>query len=150
MPDDKTVLTGTTLPVESRTDSVASRGISAADALSALKQLISVSREVIEIHEIESTKRERLRTYRATEVERIKASERVLRDYFDRIFAERREQNQVLFDGLRQAREAGDVAAMQTFVGGIVEVARISPLAQIGDLADLRRAMDDPDTVFQL
>ncbi|QOC94919.1 hypothetical protein D0Q02_30740 [Micromonospora craniellae] len=118
--------------------------------MSALKQLISVSREVIEIHEIESTKRERLRTYRATEVERIKASERVLRDYFDRIFAERREQNQVLFDGLRQAREAGDVAAMQTFVGGIVEVARISPLAQIGDLADLRRAMDDPDTVFQL
>ncbi|MEU4533157.1 hypothetical protein AB0F49_33455 [Micromonospora ureilytica] len=150
MPDDKMLLTGTTLPAEPRTDSVASRGISAADALSALKQLIRVSREVIEIHEIESTKRERLRTYRATEVERIKASERMLRDYFDRIFAERREQNQVLFDGLQQAREAGDVAAMQTFVSGIVEVARISPLAQIGNLADLRRAMDDPDTVFQL
>ncbi|MER7282600.1 hypothetical protein ABT369_50030 [Dactylosporangium sp. NPDC000244] len=150
MPDDKTVLIGTTLPAESKSDRGASRGISAADALSALRQLITASREVIEIHEIERTKRERLRAYRETEVERIKASERVLRDYFDRIFVERREQNQVLFDGLRQARETGDVAAMQTFVGGIVEVARVSPLAQIGDLADLRRAMDDPDTVFQL
>lgn len=36
---------------------------------------------------------------------------------------------------------------MQTVVGGIVEVARTSPLANIGNLGDLRRAMHDPNRV---
>lgn len=57
--------------------------ISAADALGALTQLVNATRETIKIHEVESTKREKLRTYRETEVARIQASERVLKDYFD-------------------------------------------------------------------
>lgn len=58
------------------------------DALSALNQLVAATREAIEIHEVESTKREKLKTYRETEIERIQASERVLRLYFDRVFQE--------------------------------------------------------------
>jgi hypothetical protein len=38
---------------------------------------------------------------------------------------------------------------MQAIVGGIVEVARTSPLAIIGNLGELRRAMDDPNTMFE-
>jgi hypothetical protein len=80
---------------------------------------------------------------------RIKASEAILRDYFDRIFDERRETHKRLFDSLDMALRSGDVSAMQAVVGGIVEVARTSPLASISNLGDLRRAMDDPDTVFE-
>src|SRR5215813_11884085 len=105
------------------------KSLSAADALNALHQLVGAVRESIQVHETESTKREKLRVYRETEVARIKASEKSLRDYFDRVFEERRETHKRLFDSLDQALESGDVEAMQTVVGGIVEVARISPLA---------------------
>jgi hypothetical protein len=123
--------------------------ISPADAFGALTQLVDATRESIHIHQTESTKREKLQVYRDVEIERIKASERVLREYFDRVFEERRETHKKLFESLDAALKSGDVAAMQTVVGGIVEVARVSPLANLGNLAELRRAMDDPDTVFE-
>jgi hypothetical protein len=141
----RSVLKGNVLP-EMRAEM---ENLTPGDALSALNQIVGVVRESIQIHEIESTKREKLRVYRETEVTRIKASEKILRDYFDRIFEEREETHKRLFDGLALARESGDVAAMQTLVGGIVEVARTSPLASIGNLGELRRAMDDPNTTFE-
>ena len=124
--------------------------ITGVDALAALTQLVTAARESIEIHELESTKREKLRTYRETEVRRIKSSEKVLKEYFDQIFAERAETNKRLFAGLDAALESGDTGALQTIVGGIVEVARTSPLAGIGNIAELKRAMEDPDAVFEL
>ena len=127
----------------------AAEKLSAIDALSALNTIVAAVQESIQIHQTESTKREKLITYRETEVARIKASEAILRDYFDRIFDERRETNKRLFDSLDMALRSGDVSAMQAVVGGIVEVARTSPLASISNLGDLRRAMDDPDTVFE-
>lgn len=124
--------------------------ISGVDALAALNQLVEATRASIEIHETESTKREKLRTYRETEVRRIASSEKVLREYFDRIFDERQETHKRLFAGLDSALESGDTSALQTIVGGIVEVARTSPLAGIGNIAELKRAMEDPAAVFEL
>lgn len=124
--------------------------ITGVDALAALNQLVTAARESIEVHETESTKREKLRTYRETEVRRIKSSEKMLKQYFDQIFAERAETHRNLFAGLEVALASGNTAALQTIVGGIVEVARTSPLAGIGDIAELKRAMDDPDAVFDL
>lgn len=124
--------------------------ISGPDALAALTQLVNAARESIEIHETESTKREKLKTYRETEVRRIKSSEKVLREYFDRIFAERQETHARLFASLDVALKAGDTDALQSIVGGIVEVAKTSPLSGIGNIAELKRAMEDPDAVFDL
>jgi hypothetical protein len=56
----------------------------------------------------------------------------------------------VLFAGLDQALKTGDNAALQTVVGGIVDLARTSPLADLGNLGVLRRTMEDPNTVFKL
>ncbi|MFD0900182.1 hypothetical protein [Actinomadura sediminis] len=150
MPDQKGLPKGAPLP-EKATEPVAREAgrLSATDVLNALNQLVSVTRELIHIRETERTKREKLRVYRETEVARIKASEKTLRDYFGLVIEERRETHRRLFDGLDRALESGDVAAMQTVVGGIVEVARTSPLALIGNLGELRRAMDDPNTVFE-
>jgi hypothetical protein len=145
------VLKGAPLPVKATEPVVGAAGrLIAADAFNALNLIVSVVRETIHIHETESTKREKLRAYRETEVARIKASEKILRDYFDRIYEERRETHKRMFSGLDRALESGDVAALQTVVGGIVEMARTSPLAMVGDLGELRRAMDDPNTVFEL
>jgi hypothetical protein len=38
---------------------------------------------------------------------------------------------------------------MQAILGGIVEVARTSPLADIGNIGELQRAMADPNTTFE-
>jgi hypothetical protein len=76
--------------------------------------------------------------------------ESLVQDYFDREYPERPETSRQLFESLILAIQSGDVTAMQTIVGGIVEVARTSPLAGLGNIAELRRAMDDPDTIFEL
>jgi hypothetical protein len=116
----------------------------------ALRNLSEIAFQAFQIHQSENSKRERLRTYRETEVARIAASEQLLHSYFDRIFAERKKANEQLFNGLRQAVEKGDLNGMQTIVGGIIEIARTSPLTNIGDLAELRNAMADPNTTFDL
>ncbi|GAB3156019.1 hypothetical protein GCM10027058_29410 [Microbacterium neimengense] len=124
--------------------------ISGPDALLALTQLVNAARQSIEIHETESTKREKLKTYRETEVRRIKSSEKVLKEYFDRVFAERQDTHARLFMSLDVALEAGDTSALQSIVGGIVEVAKSSPLSGVGSITELRKAMGDPDAVFDL
>jgi hypothetical protein len=147
MADQKKVLKGTVLP--SKATELVGGKLHAADALNALNQIVDAVRDSVQIHQIESTKREKLRTYRETEIAGIRASEKVLRDYFDRVFDERRETHKRLFESLDRTLESGDAAAMQAVVGGIVEVARTSPLASIGNLAELRRAMDDPGATFE-
>lgn len=129
--------------------SVASK-ISGPDALNAFNQVVEVVRDSIQLHETESTKREKLKTYRETEVARLKMFEKIVQDYFDREYPERRETSRQLFESLNLAIQSGDVGAMQTVVSGIVEVARTSPLAGLGNIAELRRAMDDPDAVFEI
>jgi hypothetical protein len=123
--------------------------VSAADALGAFNQIVGFLREAIQIHETESTKREKLKTYRETEIARIKASEKALRYYLDRTYEERHETHRRLFESLDVAVAAGDVPAMQAVLGGIVEVARTSPLADIGNIGELQRAMADPRTTFE-
>ena len=82
--------------------------------------------------------------------EKLGVSIRTLHRYFDLTFAERRETNKRLFDSLDTAVRSGDVAAMQTVVAGIVQVAQTSPLADLGNLTGLIEAMDDPEAVFEL
>lgn len=139
MADEKQVFEGAILPPK------LAGVISPSDALVALKSIV----DMVQTHQVESTQREKLRAYRDAEVQRIKSAEAVLRHYFDRTFEERVETNRRLFDSLDSALRAGDHSAVQSVVAGIVEVARTSPLAQMGDLGALRRAMDDPDTVFE-
>lgn len=125
-------------------------GVSAEDALNAVTLIVTAVRDTIALHKTENTKRQQLSTYRETELARIAASERTLRTYFDHFYADRRETNKLMFEQLAAARQAGDVQAMQTCVSGIVELARISPLANVGELSDIRRAIGDPTAVVDL
>lgn len=142
MSDQNRIVEGNILPPQSGK-------LGSIEAYDALNTIVSAVQQSFQTHQVESTKREKLKTYRETEVQRIKASEAVLRDYFDRVFAERSDIHQKLFDSLDAAMVKGDAQAIQTIVGGIVEVAKTSPLANLGDLGELRRAMDDPNTIFE-
>jgi hypothetical protein len=118
--------------------------------LDALRQVVETARECFIIHEEEATKRARLDAYEKTEVARIKAGESVLRDYFAQAFGVRRHMVDGLFTRLDDAMEKGDGNAVHEVLRGIVDVARTSPLADLGDLGQIRAALDDPDQVWEL
>ncbi|NYG54953.1 hypothetical protein [Nocardioides perillae] len=121
-----------------------------ASGINALHNLVQAAKEVFVVHEEESTKRKRLDAYEATEVARIRAAESALKDYFAQVFAERRHVIDESFERLDRAMEDGDAATVHQVVRGIVDIAQSSPLADLGDLGEIRKALDDPDQVWEL
>lgn len=151
MPDPKKERNGVVVPVNAvEAVDVFFGKISSAEAFGSLKEIVTVVQGLVELHENQSTKREQLVTYRETQIARLQLVENTLHRYFDLTFAERRETNKRLFDSLDAAVKSGDVAAMQTVVAGIVQVAQTSPLADLGNLTGLIEAMYDPEAVFEL
>lgn len=128
----------------------AKNSLRAADGFAALTQIVEATRECIHLHEEESTKRARIAAYEASEVARIRAAESILRDYFVQVFAERRSIYEELFTRLDRAMDEGNNEALHAVVVGIVDVAKSSPLADMGDLSQVRAALDDPNQVWDL
>jgi hypothetical protein len=122
----------------------------AIDAFAALNQVVEAARDCLKTHEEQATVRSRIGAYEATEVARIKAGEAVLRDYFAQVFAERRSLYEELFSRLDRALDEGNGEILHSVVRGIVDIAQSSPLANIGDLSQVRAALDDPDQVWDL
>ena len=71
-------------------------------------------------------------------------------DYFQQTFAERRATFEELFSRLDQALDQGNGEVISVVLRGIVDVARTSPLAHLGDLSQIRAALDDPNQVWEL
>jgi molybdenum cofactor biosynthesis enzyme MoaA len=145
MPKEDDVLEGTPIPKESR-----DAQLGAAEALDALNQIVGLVSDGFKTYQTENTRREFLRSLRDAEVARIRASQETVRDYLDKAYTERRETHQQMFARLDAALASGDPATVQAVVGGIVDIARSSPLADVGAIIDLKRAMGDPNTVWQL
>lgn len=124
--------------------------LQAMNAFSALSQVVEAARECITTHEEQATARARIGAYEATEVARIKAGEAILKEYFAQVFAERRGLYEELFARLDRALEDGNGEVLHSVVRGIVDIARSSPLADMGDLGKVRAALDDPDQVWDL
>lgn len=120
------------------------------DGFAALNQLVNAAQDCINVHATEKTAQRRISAYEATEVARIKAAEGLLRDYFDKSFAERRTTIDALFTRLDSAIESGNSQLIGDVVRGVVDIAKTSPLADIGDLSQIRAALDDPNQVWDL
>lgn len=125
-------------------------GLNALDGFNALGQLVDAARECISIHATENTKQEKIKAYATTEVAKIKAAEAVLKDYFEKSFSERRENFDALFARLDTALEQGNNDAVNLVLSSIVETAKSSPIANAGDLGQIRTALDDPNHVWEL
>lgn len=148
MPDKK-VLTGEVIGVAKK---VGQGGdlVGPAAGFAALNQIVSAAHECAVVMAQERTKQTRLAAYRDTEVARVKAAESVLKKYFDDVFAERRANIDGLFERLDKALDAGDAALVNQMVGAVVDLAKTSPLADLGDLSQVRAALDDPDQEWEL
>lgn len=124
--------------------------IAALDGFAALNQIVDAAKECITTHAFESTKQSRIQAYEHTEVARIKAAERTLKRYFGQVFVERHETFEALFSRLDRALDEGNGDAMSAVLQGIVDIAKSSPLAELGDLGQIRAALGDPNYVFDL
>ena len=129
---------------------VSNAPLSALDGFNALGTMVAAARECITTHQVESTKRGKIRAYQETEVGRIKAAEAILKTYFGQVFAERRETFDELFSRLDKAIDQGNGEVISSVLRGIVDIAQTSPLANLGDLSQIRAALDDPNQVWDL
>ena len=126
------------------------RAFSAVDGFNALNDIVGAAQDYLRLHEEESTKRASIETAGKVEVARIKAAEDVLRDYFERVFAERRSNFDALFGSLDSAIAKGDGEAVNAVLNSIVDIAKKSPIAELGDLSEVRALLRDPDNVWEL
>lgn len=120
------------------------------DALGALNNLIDGTLDYLRIREEEQTKRAKIEAYESVEVARIHEASSRLKDYFERVFSERSRTIDGLFGHLDDAMTRGDGTAATAALQGIVDLAKSSPLADMGDLTQVRKALDDPDHVWEL
>ncbi len=144
-------MTNSNKPLEGKVlPPIAKAGVPAADAFSALNNVVDATREYFRIREQERTKRSQIESYTTIETARITAAENILKDYFRQIFAERSRGFDELFVRLDLATANGDNKGATEALGAIVSIAQTSPLADLGDLGKIRQALDDPDHVYDL
>ncbi|WP_435151245.1 hypothetical protein [Micromonospora aurantiaca (nom. illeg.)] len=115
----------------------------APDAAQFLMAIVDVAKRV----DANMTERTRIEAERDKEIARISAASQGLRDYLDRVFAERRELHQGFFARLDKAIEDHDPDTIRACVTGIVEVAKHSPL---NDIVELRSVWADPNAVIEI
>ena len=129
---------------------VAKTPLTALNGFMALETMVDAARECFEVNQVERTRRAYIRGYREAEVRRIKGAEAILKKYFEQVFAERRENFSELFSRLDKALDQGNGEMFNVVLRGIVDIARTSPIADLGDLSQIRAALDDPNHVFEL
>lgn len=103
-------------------------------AFEGLKIFVDVVKENHKVSEEEKTKRKNIIAMKEFEIEKIQIQKEVLKDYFEKTFAERRTNFDKMFDVLDKGIESNNLELMQLALGSIVEIAKDSPLSQVEKL----------------
>lgn len=107
--------------------------VASADAITAVRELVSAAREYGQIRQTELTRRSAIAAQEHMQVDRIRAAEEVLKLYFEREFEERAKNSKEMFARLDQAMDTGDPQMVHAVVRGIVDLAQSSPLSGLAD-----------------
>lgn len=121
-----------------------------ADALAALREIVGAASEYTKLRQEEQTKRAAIAAEEHVQVDRIRAAEGVLRLYFDRVFAERRQASDAMFARLDEAMTTGDPQMVHAVVRGIVDLAESSPLAGLDDFGKFWAELGTGDKPVEL
>lgn len=119
-------------------------------AFAALSEVVTATREYVLLVQEERTKRAEIGAAEHVQVERIRAAEVTLRLYFERVFAERRQNNDAMFARLDQALESGDPQMVHAVVRGIVELAQTSPLAGLPEFSTFWAELGTADNPVEI
>ncbi len=102
----------------------------ALDAKSAFQGLMDSYSDYQKTKQREMTNREAIRADRDITLARIKSQKEVLELYLKETFKERRDMLNQMFKALDKGLETGDIDVINSSLGGIIAVAKESPLAQ--------------------
>lgn len=120
----------------------------AVDMTQLVKQISQDVKEYLVIAEIEQTRRAEIKAASKVELAKIEAMRSTLEMFLDRSFEERRRNFEELFSVIKGSMKRGDLQTLESSLTAVVELARISPLAEARSLASLKSAMNDSDHEF--
>ncbi len=118
------------------------------DTVEGLKMLAEAYMENRRISETEKTKREAIEAQKETIIEEIRAKKEILKDFFDKSFAERDKNFDKLFEGLDKTLEKNDNEALTAFLGAITELAKTSPVSESRKLLEDYRNPDKDEIII--
>lgn len=105
-----------------------------AQVFDGLKIVAEAYRENHRVTEVETTKRGQIQAYKEVELERIRSQRKILEQYFEGVFAERKLMINLMFDALDKGIETNNLDLIQQSLGSVVAIAKESPLAGVKNL----------------
>jgi vacuolar-type H+-ATPase subunit I/STV1 len=121
-----------------------------ADLFQVAQKVSQDVKDYLVVAEQEHTKRTQIIGYSKVELARIEAVRSTFERFLDRSFDERRKNFEELFSIVRDSMAKGDMKTLESSLAAVVELAKVSPLAEARSLASLRSAMDDPEHEFRI
>lgn len=115
-----------------------------------LSQVVDAADQWVKVIQEESTRREEIRSWEATERERIVAQRDVLLRGLELTHDERRENFRLLFDNLDVAMRSNDSATAASLLDSITELAKSSPFKDLGNVEFVVNELKQPDRTWKM
>ena len=127
-----------------------SKVVQAADLAQVATKISQDIKDYLIVTEQEQTKRVGIKSDCKVQLAKVEAIRSTFELFLNRSFDERRQNFEELFGLVKTSMERGDLKSLEHSLNAVVELARVSPLAEARSLATLRSAMDDPDHEFTI
>ena len=126
------------------------RAAQAADITQVAQKVSQDVKEYLIVAELEQKKRSQINAECKVALAKVEAIRSTFEMFLDRSFDERKRNFEELFALVKGSMERGDLKSLEHSLNAVVELARVSPLAEARSLASLRSAMEDPDHEFTI
>lgn len=130
--------------------SVVGKAAQAVDLGQVLSQVVGTADQWVKVIQEESTRREEIRAWEATERERIVAQRDVLLRGLELTHDERRENFRRLFDNLDVAMRKDDATTAASLLDSITELAKSSPFKDLGNVEFVVHELKQPDRTWKM
>lgn len=130
--------------------SQADRAAQAVNLGQVVSQMVDAADQWVKVIQEESTRREEIRGWEATERERIVAQRDVLLRGLELIHDERRENFRRLFDNLDAAMRSEDAETAAKLLDSITELAKSSPFKDLGNVEFVVNELKQADRTWKM
>ena len=130
--------------------SAASKALPVVNLGQVLSQMVDAADQWVKVIQEESTRREEIRAWEATERERIVAQRDVLLRGLELTHDERRENFRRLFDNLDVAMRNDDAATAASLLDSITELAKSSPFKDLANVEFVVNELKQPDRTWKM
>jgi len=135
--------------VKKKVGTTLGKSIAAINPAQCLKEITTAYTEYKTIHEQEKTKRQQINAWENITIKKIHAQRKILMEYLDRSFDERKENFKNLFDTMDKAVENGDTQSLALVLKSITDLAASGPFKEIASVDMVKGILTDPEKEFE-